>query len=209
VVFVSDHGDEFWEHGSIGHGHTVYEELLRVPLILRLRGVLPEGLTTDVPIDLADVAPSILDVLGIDPPPAAQGSSVLPYVVRAAHAAGSNEVLDAAPADRELFSAAQANAPKNSSRPRKSSLVYRNWKLIRTENAEGPATRELFDLSTDPEERIDIASAHPVVVGVLDQMRRWMRREYDARKRSTEDAVNERELEPDVEQNLRSLGYIE
>ena len=43
VIVVSDHGDQFCEHGSVGHGHTVYQELVHVPLIIRAPGVFPAG----------------------------------------------------------------------------------------------------------------------------------------------------------------------
>jgi len=64
IVFLSDHGDEFMEHNGIGHGHTVYDELIRVPLIIHgidnLQGKRYSGL-----FELIDLAPTLNDILGI------------------------------------------------------------------------------------------------------------------------------------------------
>lgn len=139
VVFISDHGEEFWDHGSVGHGHTVYDELLKIPLIMRLKGVLPEGLATEVPIDLADVAPTILDVLGIDPPPQAQGSTVLPYVLADPSYAAQDTNGSWGAHSRDHFSAAQAdsrlgkrNSPRNFPRlPGLEAHPHSRWSRVR------------------------------------------------------------------------------
>ncbi len=74
VVFFSDHGEEFWEHGGVEHGHTVYEELLAVPLAIRAPG-LPPGRVAS-PVSLADVAPTVAELLGLELP-AARGVSLV------------------------------------------------------------------------------------------------------------------------------------
>jgi len=63
VVFFSDHGEEFWDHGRAEHGHSFHEELLRVPLILR-DPQLPPG-RCEAPVRLLDVAPSVLELAGL------------------------------------------------------------------------------------------------------------------------------------------------
>lgn len=60
IVFTSDHGEEFWEHGHAGHGHSLYDELLRVPLIVKLPGSTQRG-RSDVAVSTASVTPTILD----------------------------------------------------------------------------------------------------------------------------------------------------
>lgn len=61
VVYFSDHGEEFWEHGGYEHGHSLYDELLRVPLILSGPGV--EAGRFDEPVSLLDVTPTVLELL--------------------------------------------------------------------------------------------------------------------------------------------------
>lgn len=64
VVLMSDHGEEFWDHGDFEHGHSLYEELLRVPLVIKGPGVAAGRL--DTPVSLLDVAPTIAHHLGLD-----------------------------------------------------------------------------------------------------------------------------------------------
>jgi arylsulfatase A-like enzyme len=64
VVLVSDHGEEFGEHGGVDHGRSVYEELLRIPLIIKYPGRLGAGTSSDVPASTVDVAPTILELAG-------------------------------------------------------------------------------------------------------------------------------------------------
>lgn len=63
VLFLSDHGEEFWDHGEFEHGHSLYEELLRVPLLLKGPGVGPG--TVNAPVSLLDVAPTVLMAAGL------------------------------------------------------------------------------------------------------------------------------------------------
>ena len=65
VVVVADHGEEFFEHAGLGHRRTLYEEVVRVPTILRLPAVLPAGRTVSGPVSLADLLPTVLDILGL------------------------------------------------------------------------------------------------------------------------------------------------
>lgn len=62
VVLFSDHGEEFFDHDSVEHGHTLYDELIRIPLIMHAPGQAPA--TVDAPASIADIAPTILDLLG-------------------------------------------------------------------------------------------------------------------------------------------------
>jgi arylsulfatase A-like enzyme len=68
ILFTSDHGEQFWEHGASLHGHTLYEEEIRIPLILLARGI--RGRFENVPVIAADMAPTIADLAGysVDPP---------------------------------------------------------------------------------------------------------------------------------------------
>jgi arylsulfatase A-like enzyme len=80
VIVLSDHGDEFFEHGGIGHRRNLYEEVLRVPLLARLPGVLPAGRTVNGQVTLADVMPTVLDVLKLPAAANLTGRSIMPLV---------------------------------------------------------------------------------------------------------------------------------
>jgi arylsulfatase A-like enzyme len=80
VVVVGDHGDEFFEHGGIGHHRTLYDESVKVPMLLRLPGRLPADEAVRGAVSVDDLLPTVLDVLGL---PAARGlvsTSFLPLV---------------------------------------------------------------------------------------------------------------------------------
>ena len=68
VVLFSDHGEEFWEHDSVLHSHTLYDELIHVPLIVALPGSELAGTRVATTVRLMDIGPMLLDLLGIEDP---------------------------------------------------------------------------------------------------------------------------------------------
>ena len=74
VAVTSDHGEYLGEHGLIGHGIRVFDEVTRVPLVIAAPGRLVQGLSVDTPVQLRDLYPTLLDLAGIDP--GAEGSLV-------------------------------------------------------------------------------------------------------------------------------------
>ena len=81
IIVVSDHGEEFWEHGGTDHGKTLYEEQLRVPLIWKLPGGRFKGEQRDALLEMVDIAPTILDMVQAPPESRFQGTSFWPYVI--------------------------------------------------------------------------------------------------------------------------------
>jgi arylsulfatase A-like enzyme len=84
VVVVADHGEEFWDHGGFEHGHSHFRELLRVPLIVKKPGGR-EGVVAGERVTLLDIAPTVLDFAGLEPPAGLPGgvlgSGGSPYAV--------------------------------------------------------------------------------------------------------------------------------
>lgn len=80
VIVVADHGEEFFDHGNIGHRHTLYEESVRVPMLLRLPGVLPAGVSVGGPVSVTDIFPTVLDILNLPAPATPGATSFLPLV---------------------------------------------------------------------------------------------------------------------------------
>jgi arylsulfatase A-like enzyme len=78
IIVVSDHGEQFGEHGFWRHGNSLYDTLLHVPLILRAPGIVPAGRRVGDVVGLIDVLPTVLDVLGLPPYAPAQGRSLVP-----------------------------------------------------------------------------------------------------------------------------------
>ncbi len=73
VTFVGDHGEEFEEHGGTGHGVTLYEEQLHVPLMIRVPGAAPARIPYTVPH--LDLAPTLLALVDVPPPPSFDGTA--------------------------------------------------------------------------------------------------------------------------------------
>jgi arylsulfatase A-like enzyme len=66
VVLTSDHGEEFWEHGGFGHGHTLYNEVLKIPLFVKPPGSHNGG-HIEAPVSTQAIMPTILELAGIEP----------------------------------------------------------------------------------------------------------------------------------------------
>jgi arylsulfatase A-like enzyme len=80
VVVTSDHGEEFQEHGSWGHGHSVYQELLGVPLMFRWPGAIPANLRVGPVVSTMDIGPTVLEATGVPIPPEFEGRSLLGFM---------------------------------------------------------------------------------------------------------------------------------
>lgn len=78
VVFTSDHGEMLGSHGLAGAGEA-YEEAVRVPLVIRYPRVTPRGMTFDMPVSLADLAPTVLGLAGLGHP-AVHGRNLAPLI---------------------------------------------------------------------------------------------------------------------------------
>jgi arylsulfatase A-like enzyme len=153
VVITADHGEEFWDHGSTGHGHTVYEELIRVPLVMTVSG-RDGGSVVDDPTSLVDVAPTVLELATVPILPSFEGHSRASVVTRAGFASAIGAFFArpfAAPqvAFSELFDA-------NPSRTLRT-VIRGSEKEV----ARGDGTRSFYDLASDPGEQnpTTIASA--------------------------------------------------
>ena len=85
LIVTADHGEEFFEHGKVGHGHSLFQELLHVPLVVRFPG-LPAARRVPQYVNLVDVAPTIVDILNLGPAANAkgaafEGNSLLPFLL--------------------------------------------------------------------------------------------------------------------------------
>ncbi len=82
VVIAADHGESLGEHGYVGHGRFLYEEIVRVPLIISWPGRIPAGIAIGTPVALLDLTPTILALMGLPAPEYASGLDLSPLLVR-------------------------------------------------------------------------------------------------------------------------------
>jgi choline-sulfatase len=184
VVVTADHGEEFWDHGSVGHGHSVFDELLHVPMIVRLPGVTP-GVQISADVGLVDVAPTILEAIGETPPASMSGRSFLPELRG-----------DSADAPRVSVSGFMTGWR---------TLAVGSWKLVQR----ALDKTFLYDTASDSGETRDLASERPITVRYLrgalglslaQSNPRSVARPAHAAEKTAIDAA--------TEQQLRSLGYV-
>ncbi|HEV8324659.1 MAG TPA: sulfatase [Myxococcota bacterium] len=144
VLVTADHGEEFLEHGSIGHGHALYDEQTHIPLVMRLPGAAAAGTVRATPVEQVDLAPTVLDALGVAAPASFQGESLLPLALAAA------DPLVPSPTFAEMVWHGAA-------------VRFGRHKLyVRYKSKYLP--REYFDLGEDPFEKTDRAAARPIAV---------------------------------------------
>lgn len=187
LVVLSDHGEEFGEHGEREH-HQVYEECLRVPLMVRLPGGLHGGARIETPVGLVDVMPTVLELLGIDTTGLAlQGRSLADAVL------GGVE-----PEPRPMISEFRRGADGE------------DWAVAVLQGehkylVDSSGTRRVFDLAADPGETRDVSAEDP------DRARRFEAFLTDWRasmpRRPSSSAPIE--LAPETLDELSQLGYVE
>jgi arylsulfatase A-like enzyme len=151
VVLLSDHGEEFWDHGGFEHNHSLYQELTRALLWIRPPvGTLEEGPYRSLSdVSLADLAPTLLDLVGIETKkhPPLDGVSLLPFLDGESSAARSR--LQTTLASRVL--------PMGH-------LMYgkERWGVISERHKyilhRWSGVQELYDLSVDPSEQSDLTT---------------------------------------------------
>ena len=137
VVLFADHGEEFFDHGDLEHGHTLYDELLRVPLVIKSPGLSPRRASQ--PVTLMDVTPTLLDLVEI--PISELGNKLDGNSLLTAARTGSDPALDGRPiaVGRALYGGVQWGS------------IVEGQKYISTKGRE-----ELYDLATDGSEAHDL-----------------------------------------------------
>ena len=204
VVFTSDHGEEFLEHGRPIHGQSVYAELTEIPLIMQWPAVVPAGLDIQERVQSIDIMPTLLDASGLPHPDGLQGRSLLP-LLEASSDPDATWTPRPAFSEKAITTGGAAPTPQDTE---SYSVAEGTWLLIHnTVRADGAPEYELYDTENDPLNATNVADQHnDVVVRLGREIERWRRVAEVARLPEDSDAaagLSPRELE-----RLRSLGYI-
>jgi len=182
ICVIADHGEEFWDHGNMYHGQSLYEELLHVPLIISAPGAAP-GLRVKERVALMDLMPTLCDLCGVPVSPTFKGRSL----------AGR---LKAGSAPLPLL---PIYSEKNIYYDPLQSIIFDHYKLIRPVAERTPV--QLFDLDQDPKEQNNLAAKLPQVAqqltARLDARLKRMPVDKDASKKQKHNM-----------QDLKSLGYL-
>ena len=182
VLVTSDHGEAFFEHGVQGHNSTLYDEMLRIPFILRLpEGRVASHVDTGRLVILSDVVPTILGQLGLEPRDEVGGVNLLHEGSQV-----TSRVLFHRLGGEWLFSA-----------------HTQKWNAIFNV---GNRPAMLFDLANDPEELENIVGNRPLIHHGLGTLLNAHLREVEALSSFDAEGV---EIPEDELRALRALGYVQ
>jgi arylsulfatase A-like enzyme len=193
VVITADHGEGLGDHDHMLHGLYVYDEAVRVPLVIRWPGKIAKGQIIEAPVEFVDLAPTLFELAGLPIRDSyAQGKSLAPALT------GTSE-LDI---ERPIFLYRTHQKPRTEKgvfvAGDKFAVRKGNWKLII--GAEEKSF-ELYDLSSDPDEERNVFNDRPQVVAELKViLNEW-------RKRVTHDAGESEAITQKDRDALEKLGY--
>jgi arylsulfatase len=179
---TADHGEEFWEHGDCGHGQSLYDELVHVPLVISAPDA-EGGRRAAEPVGLIDLMPTLAELCDVAAPPDAEGRSLCPVLVRGEP-----------PADTGVF--AEANAYYEPLE----AVVEGEHKLIRNVVT---GRLELFNLAEDPGEHRNLAHERPAVASRLVHLLDEWRAQQHLHGSPASPRVRQESLD-----RLKALGYL-
>lgn len=196
VVVTSDHGEELFEHGSFGHKRKLFDESIRIPLVMRYPNRIEEGRRLVQSVGIVDVAPTLLELADAEPLPDVLGRSLVPLL-------DGREWSRSSPLVSELVENPQTGESLLAIRSQK-------WKILLRPMSGG--TVGLWDLKKDPHERTNIfgvdavltQSAITALPSTLAELERLRERHAGASLSSP----GFEELPADLQRQMESLGYL-
>lgn len=189
IVFAVDHGEEFWDHDGLGHGHALYNELVEVPLIIKAPGSHAPRVVDDY-VSGVDVTPTILDMCDLPPVASPDAVSLRGYVDGTSAPSRPSRIIYSG---GTLY------------RTRLESVFFDGWKCILSDVT---GNEELFNLKDDPGEKHEMQEKYPAVAA---QGKRLIEQYINASESFRvahgipEHSVT---LDKDELELLRSLGYL-
>jgi arylsulfatase A-like enzyme len=198
VLVTADHGEEFRDHGSFSHGSSLYNEVVRVPLLLLAPSLVP-GQVVQQNVSLIDVSPTILDLLGLPPEPRFEGRSLLPLLRK------RKSLLDylqggpegKGPVGEALVLLELAKPGWVDHRRHTAGLIEGRTKFLVNE---ANRSTELFDLAVDARELSPQSSTEGSALAVA-------LRKFQSSLRNPRAIAEQVELDEALKERLRALGY--
>lgn len=185
IIVTSDHGEEFREHGLFSHPRQLYDELIRVPLIIKLPNVGREQRIVRQ-VGLIDIVPTILDSLNLNRNNRFEGNSLLPLIEDENNEIFPDYTMSDATPDRDY---------------RHICIRTDEWKYILNEQN---GNRELYNLFEDPKEQANLIDAKKEISKNLEKK---LLKNLPPKKPEKE--PSELELDGELKQRLRDLGYFD
>lgn len=198
VVLTADHGEEFMQHGWIGHTASLHDELIHVPLVIWAPGRFAPRQVAE-PVSIMDIAPTLLDLQGLEAVAEHRGVSLLD--VAAGQAAAPPRPIHA-----EVSYISPSGWPSGDGQVKRyyqTAVIMGDHKLIHDHKAE---TWQFFDLASDPGEQQDLfergrADQRPL----LDTLHAW---QVEHTTDWAQELRDELTIDPEAARQLRALGYV-
>ncbi|MFH2001643.1 MAG: sulfatase, partial [Planctomycetota bacterium] len=190
IVITSDHGEEFWEHRGFEHGHTLYDELIRIPLIIKPPSWLsPAKRIIHDQVRNIDLMPTLFDLVGINKPDSFLGQSLVPLIM-----GKEIRTLDA-------FSESTLYGDQL--------LSWRTdqYKYIYNMSEKAKQRQKLFDWKNDPSELVDLSRSKPDVTREIHERLSRFCADVRAKVETLSEPVT-KNMSPKEIESLKSLGYI-
>ena len=198
MIVTGDHGEGLMTHGHMYHGLQVYEEAVRIPLVLRWPGRIQAGTEVEKPFSLVELAPAVLEMLGDSPDgPLRTDNSAARLLGQVPEEANERPIF----LYRRHYEGDSSEEMVTGARGEKYGVRFEDWKLI-----VGPeeGTLELYDLVRDPLEKNNVASSEPERVEALASMIEQWRSEHEP------EAIGDpKTLSAPDRDRLKALGYVE
>jgi arylsulfatase A-like enzyme len=190
VILNADHGEEFQDHGEFAHGHTLYDELVRVPLIISGPGVSAPGRRVETPVRMLDLLPTVCEIVGAPVPEEAEGRSLVPFL--------RGEDMEELPAFSEALHQTLAEHEMKAIRHDGYKLIY--------DTVSGAV--ELYDLRTDPAEQVNLAGQEPEIAGaMLAELETWLSHSAQVVIELPRQRPLSKRMDEETRQQLRDAGY--
>ncbi len=189
IIITNDHGEELDDHGKMGHGHSLYDELIHGPLLVRYPERVPEGIVYEEPVELVDIAPTMLELLGLDPNGDHEGLSLLP-------------LIEGKPVHRPYYTLTEFLDTRRAVR-------VGDWKM-----SGGSSWSKLFNLREDRGEQDNLIDKAPmarrlaevhIAEGLANPVKRF--RQLKTRTGRTFES-SDVEMDPELRKQLEALGYF-
>jgi len=194
VVLASDHGETFGENGVVGHARNVLTSVLHVPLVFRLPFEV-EPIRVSAQARNLDLAPTLLELLGIGVPASFEGRSLVPLILEQARGIEGKDRVTFAALGLPLFRDASVQA----------SVSDGEWTYARNVELDPDESAFLFDRRVDPREDVNLIGREPNETGRLEALLR------EHREAPAADGVlkSDVSIDPGIAERLKAMGYLE
>lgn len=189
MIFFSDHGEEFWEHGGESHGTTLYTEVTRVPFAIR-HGDLPKIRVTEN-VSTLDLLPTLAEILGLKIDSSWRGKSLW-SIIRGQSNKG-----------RSIFT--ERLRPPEHNKPQIKSIIFDNWHLIAKVPKEAVRSHKLYNINDDFSEQKNQFALRPEIA--QKQIAKLEAHESSPIEFDSQEVTIE--VDEDYLQQLKSLGYFQ